>query len=424
MFPKRLLALTLFAALAVMPACVLRAQWVRTSVTVSNNPVYCFAVRDSFLFVGTGDGIFRSTDTGTNWTKNNNGLQSPDYIHDLMFNGSTLYSASDGGGVAHSTDNGANWTGGSNGSSEVYAVTIVGTHLFAGQIGSGAGIDVSTDNGIVWNESWSPFDSGLSNGWVYDFAVSGSNIFAGTFDGGAFLSTDTGASWNAVDSGLTPENGGYVIYALLASNTNTSSPILFAGTSGGVFLSTNNGSNWTAVNNGFRPNTDVRSLTLVGTNLFAGTESGTVFLSTNNGTNWINVSAGLEGTAVNALAVVDSNLFAGTESDGIYRRPLSEMIGQSDVVEVPANKQEISIYPNPFSQFTQITFTSQTAGYAEVSIVNMLGVEVARLFSGKLGAGEHSYLWGNPTGLPDGVYECLVRMNGHIETLPMLLMKN
>jgi hypothetical protein len=29
MFPKRLLALTLFAALAVMPPCVLRAQWVQ-----------------------------------------------------------------------------------------------------------------------------------------------------------------------------------------------------------------------------------------------------------------------------------------------------------------------------------------------------------------------------------------------------------
>jgi hypothetical protein len=31
MFPKRLLALTLFAALAVMPPCVLRAQWVQTN---------------------------------------------------------------------------------------------------------------------------------------------------------------------------------------------------------------------------------------------------------------------------------------------------------------------------------------------------------------------------------------------------------
>ncbi len=80
-------------------------------------------------------------------------------------------------------------------------------------------------------------------------------------------------------------------------------------------------------------------------------------------------------------------------------------------------------HPNPFSQSTQITFTSPTSGYAEASIVNMLGVEVARLFSGELGAGEHNFSWSNPAGLQDGVYECLVRMNGQVQTLPVVLMR-
>jgi hypothetical protein len=30
------------------------------------------------------------------------------------------------------------------------------------------------------------------------------------------------------------------------------------------------------------------------------------------------------------------------------------------------------------------------------------------------------FLLGNPTGLPDGVYECLVRMNGQVETVPVV----
>jgi hypothetical protein len=72
---------------------------------------------------------------------------------------------------------------------------------------------------------------------------------------------------------------------------------------------------------------------------------------------------------------------------------------------------------------TQITFTSQAAGYAEVSIVNMLGVVVARLFSGELGAGEHNFSWSNTTGLQGGMYECLVRMNGQVQTLPVVLMR-
>ena len=62
-----------------------------------------------------------------------------------------------------------------------------------------------------------------------------------------------------------------------------------------------------------------------------------------------------------------------------------------------------------------------------LSIVNMLGVEVARLFTGELGAGEHSFTWDagrNSTyGAPcatQGIYECLVRVNGQVETLPVV----
>jgi hypothetical protein len=78
-------------------------------------------------------------------------------------------------------------------------------------------------------------------------------------------------------------------------------------------------------------------------------------------------------------------------------------------------------YPNPFSQSTTISFSPQSSGYADISIVNLLGAEVAHLFSGELAAGEHSFVWSNPTGLPDGTYECLVRMNGQVQTLPMVL---
>ncbi len=95
----------------------------------------------------------------------------------------------------------------------------------------------------------------------------------------------------------------------------------------------------------------------------------------------------------------------------------------SGVTDQTTNDGAIRIYPNPFSQSTEITFTSQAAGYAEVSVVNLLGVEVARLFSGELGAGGHSFTWSNPTGMQDGTYECLVRMNGHVETLPVVLMR-
>jgi type IX secretion system substrate protein len=83
---------------------------------------------------------------------------------------------------------------------------------------------------------------------------------------------------------------------------------------------------------------------------------------------------------------------------------------------------KIQIYPNPFSQSTQISFTSQSAGYAEISIVNLLGEQVAHIFSGELDEGQHNFTFSNISGLQDGTYECLIRMNGRVETLPIVLL--
>ena len=84
-----------------------------------------------------------------------------------------------------------------------------------------------------------------------------------------YRSTDNGISWTAADSGLTNT----FIYSFAVSNTN-----LFAGTDGGVFLSTNSGTSWTAVNSGLPDDEEVRSLAVSGTNLFAGTSGSGVWM--------------------------------------------------------------------------------------------------------------------------------------------------
>ncbi|MGH7452562.1 MAG: regulator, partial [bacterium] len=45
--------------------------------------------------------------------------------------------------------------------------------------------------------------NGPYGGYIQCFAVSGSNLFAGTNGGGVFLSTNNGTSWTAVNTGLT-----------------------------------------------------------------------------------------------------------------------------------------------------------------------------------------------------------------------------
>jgi len=45
--------------------------------------------------------------------------------------------------------------------------------------------------------------NGPYGGGIRCFAVDGFNLFAGTRDGGVFLSTNNGTSWTAVNTGLT-----------------------------------------------------------------------------------------------------------------------------------------------------------------------------------------------------------------------------
>jgi hypothetical protein len=89
---------------------------------------------------------------------------------------------------------------------------------------------------------------------------------------------------------------------------------LYAGTFNGVFLSTNTGNSWTAVNTGLT-DTYILSLAVNGGNLYAGTYNG-VFRSTNKGLSWTPVNTGLTNITIQSLAVSGSNLYAGTGGGG------------------------------------------------------------------------------------------------------------
>jgi hypothetical protein len=198
----------------------------------------------------------------------------------------------------------AQWiqTNGPGGTYSIDVFAVSGTNLFAGS--GGDGVFLSTNNGT----SWSAVNTGLTNIGVITLAVSGTNLFAGTSSGGVFLSTNNRTNWTTESISLTSND----VRALAVFGTN-----LFAGTYGsGVFLSTNNGTSWTKVTTGLT-NFSVQALAVSGTNLFAGTFLGGVFFSTNNGASWTVVNTGLTSTDVLALAVSGTNLYAGT-SGGVF----------------------------------------------------------------------------------------------------------
>jgi hypothetical protein len=226
-------------------------------------------------------------------------------VHCFALNGTILLAGTDGG-VYLSADDGSSWTAASTGLTDttVTALAVSGTNLFAGTW-NGGGVFLSTNGGSSWSYS------GLTNR-VVDFGLSGTSLFAGTY-GGVFISTNDGSSW----TGAWPN----AVWALAVSGAK----LYVAAYCGYVYLSTNNGSSWMEADYNFRnpwvgcyDQLVVNVLAASDTNLFAGTADGGVFLTTNRGTSWTAVNNGLtNGTnyypAVNAFAFYNTDVFAGTD---------------------------------------------------------------------------------------------------------------
>jgi photosystem II stability/assembly factor-like uncharacterized protein len=229
-------------------------------------------------------------------------------INTLAFDPATnyLYSGftsadNTGYGISMSTNNGGSWAPVNTGlPSDLYVkcIAISGSNIFAGTYGNG--VFLSTNNG----GSWGAVNAGLSNKYVRCIAISGANIFAGVDNGGVCISNNNGGSWTTVNSGILYNT----VNCISISGGN-----IFAGTSsGGVFLSTDNGKTWTAINTGLM-DYHVNSLAISGGNIFAGTELGGIFMSTNNGVSWTQLNTGLPSTpAVRCIAVCGGNIFVGT----------------------------------------------------------------------------------------------------------------
>jgi hypothetical protein len=285
-------------------------------------------------------------------------------------------------------------------------LVVSGTNIFAGTLNGG--VFLSTNNGTSWT------GTGLAGTDVVALGVSGANLLAGT-SGGLFLSTDNGASWNPVNNGL---SNGTFVKAFAVSGTN-----LYAGTLyDGLFLSTDNGTSWNKVNNGLA-STAVNALAVSGTKLFPGTSSG-VFLSTNNGTSWTEVNTHLTNANVGPLAIIGKHLFAGTEGGGVWRRPLSDMIASVDLAasQMPHEFLLHQNYPKPFNPSTTIRYGLPHKSQVSLTVYNTLGQQVAQLVQGEEEAGYHEVRF-DASGLSSGVYFFRLRAGDFVSSRKLLLLR-
>jgi photosystem II stability/assembly factor-like uncharacterized protein len=385
-------------------------QWVNLNTPASK--INCIDNINTTLFIGTDAGVYRSTNNGVNWVPASSGLPSQ-FVYRMTASGTNIFISLSGNNVIFlSTNLGQNWTPASGGLPNVYCYSLFasGSYVYAG---TSAGVYSTTNNGGNW------VSSGLTGILINAFTQSGNILFAGTWGSGVYKSTNNGLNWSACNNGLTTMS----INALEVMGTD-----IFAGTyyGGAVYKTTNLGTNWIEANGGITF-LQIRSLAALNNHIFAAANDydGCIYHSTNAGAYWItkNQGFGSEVPAFNCLHILNDYVYAGTYSTNLWRRSYQDLIGISPITsEIPDEFSLGQNYPNPFNNTSNLKFQIAKLGNVKLVVYDIMGREVQTLVNEELQPGIYKVTF-DGTGLNSGVYFYQLIAGSYRETRRMILIK-
>jgi len=399
-------------------------QWTQTSAPPTIL-TWSLVSEGQTVFAGTHDfGVVRSTDNGLTWESANNGLGKRN-IYSLGLNGTLVLAGTDSG-LYRSTDSGSSWQATPVAGAKYFeTLCFDGAFWFAGA--GDKGVYRSTDNGI----SWLPADSGLATIHVNTIVFSGSSLYAGTSNG-VFSSADSGATWNLLANGL---KGVYPnVRAFTSANGS-----LFAGGAGGIQRSTDGGETWAHVDSGLTWRF-ILGFAVFNSTIFACGWGG-VFVSTDTGFTWSEINSDLPTTNIlqiangdttyipspgtRALGIVGTDLFAGLDSNGIWKRPLGQIVSSVEPQADHLSPEGFLLgqnFPNPFNPTTMITFTIPHPSNVTMAVFDLLGRKVYTIVSRDFTSGTFDVEW-DASSLPSGVYICRLQAGSFQAARKMILQK-
>jgi len=206
--------------------------------------IRCIAVDNNghLTLCSGGSGIYRSTDSGENWTLISS---QPDNLISLKYlsDDPNILAGSGTDTVYVSTDGGSTWRSSYTGTSDYGEIDLL--HLKSAEefyIGNSVGIFKTTDEGITWDEK----NSGLNPQKyikAFDFSNENPDIIFAVPEDGIYKSTDRGAHWERVffSSSITKltvdEESPEIVYAL-EYDESSGSGNLYKTTDGGATFHT------------------------------------------------------------------------------------------------------------------------------------------------------------------------------------------
>jgi photosystem II stability/assembly factor-like uncharacterized protein len=244
-------------------------------------------------------GVFRRAPAASSWTPSSSGITGSvvDSLAYAPSNSAVMYAGLEGQGVFRSTDNGKDWSYAGLRGQNVYSVAVSPTNSSTIWAATLTGLRRSRDGGVSWVKQFSVYNDATTA--VAVAPSSPSTLYVTTFQTGVYRSTDGGSTWHRLSL-----PGDVIAFCIVIDPANASH--IWVGTAyDGIVRSTDGGSTWTSGLGG--PGAETDSLAIDPHNhkrLFAAVEAdsgGGVYVTSDAGRTW---SRSTGGTAPESADVV------------------------------------------------------------------------------------------------------------------------
>ncbi|MDZ7626559.1 MAG: T9SS type A sorting domain-containing protein [Ignavibacteriaceae bacterium] len=265
-------------------------------------------------------GIWRSTDSGNNFTNLNQNLTLTQFyrIAASPFTPSRILGGTQDNGTQQ-TYSALNWAAAYGGDGGEVCFNPFNSNFILGETQNG-GIFRTTNGGTSWSSATSGISTSENVAWVAPI------IAHPTTDGTFYVarqrvyrSTNNGGAWTAISANV---NGTSAVREMAISKSNSN--IMYASTGSSIFLSTDAGATFTNKTSGL-PGRTITSINVHPTDenitilTFSGFGTSKVYKTTNMGTTWFSIFGNLPDSPVNSCfiytydALNPNTYFVGTD---------------------------------------------------------------------------------------------------------------
>ena len=257
------------------------------------------------------------------WTGNSPRAKSIEAITRDPLDPARAWATAFGSGVFRTTDGGATWTDSRSGLTNLFVrcLAVQPRHPDSVYCGTNDGISLSVNGGLTWKTLLA---TNVSVRSITIHPNRTGTLYAGTYGSGIYKSINAGATWTAINLGLLNTD----VRDVVLNPSKPETLLAATGTGGGVHRSFNGGLTWSPAPDTTATRGAAEQIQWDRQNplrIYVATLDRGVLRSVDGGNTWARINTGLTTLRCRSLAVVDTLRYVGTDGQGVFVTTLNDL---------------------------------------------------------------------------------------------------